>query len=160
MLEEFYYQTKKFSLKKARYLYVRETLKLFRFRLLKSIFGDFKLNTVGTYANYTKIALRTIKKHKTYSFIKIGGFSIGIAISLLISLFVLDEMSTDAHLKEKPVYRILIESKNPERPYQATALPPVLGPALKSDYPEVIEYGRVLNFDGFGDAGGNPFQAY
>lgn len=46
--------------------------------------------------NYIVITLRNFRKNATYSFINIAGLSIGIACSLLIVLWVEDELSFDA----------------------------------------------------------------
>ena len=113
---------------------------------------------MGTFSNYTKVAFRNIRKHRTYSAIKIGGFSIGVAISLLICLFVIDELNMDKGLSDKSVYRILRVSTHPEFVGKSPSMPPVLASVLKEDYPEIKESGRVLIFDGFGDAGGNLFR--
>jgi putative ABC transport system permease protein len=43
--------------------------------------------------NYWKIALRYMSRHKTYSFINIAGLSIGLAVSMLIGLWIYDEWS-------------------------------------------------------------------
>jgi ABC-type antimicrobial peptide transport system permease subunit len=43
--------------------------------------------------NYWKIALRYMSRHKTYSFINIAGLSVGLAVSLLIGLWINDEWS-------------------------------------------------------------------
>ncbi len=45
--------------------------------------------------NYFKVALRSLQKNKLYSFINIMGLSIGLACSLLIALWVMDELSYD-----------------------------------------------------------------
>jgi len=45
--------------------------------------------------NYLKIALRTIARHKAYSFINIFGLAIGMASSILILLWVQNELSYD-----------------------------------------------------------------
>ena len=45
--------------------------------------------------NYLKIAIRNLRKNKIYSSINILGLSLGIASSLLIMIFVLDELSYD-----------------------------------------------------------------
>jgi putative ABC transport system permease protein len=45
--------------------------------------------------NYLKIALRNIRKNAVYSFINIFGLSVGIACSILILLWVYDELSYD-----------------------------------------------------------------
>src|SRR5882724_2845101 len=45
--------------------------------------------------NYFKIALRNLRKSKTYSFINITGLSAGLAVSILLLLWVNDELSYD-----------------------------------------------------------------
>ncbi len=45
--------------------------------------------------NYFKIAIRSLLKNSVYSFINIGGLAIGIACSVLIALWVWDEISYD-----------------------------------------------------------------
>ncbi|WP_026997701.1 ABC transporter permease [Flectobacillus major] len=43
--------------------------------------------------NYLKIALRTLFKNKVYSFINIGGLAVGMAVTMLIGLWIWDELS-------------------------------------------------------------------
>jgi len=43
--------------------------------------------------NYLKIALRNIKKYKGYSFINITGLAIGMAVCILLMLYVQHELS-------------------------------------------------------------------
>jgi len=43
--------------------------------------------------NYIKIAIRTILRHKGYSFINVVGLAIGMTCCLLILMWVLDELS-------------------------------------------------------------------
>lgn len=45
--------------------------------------------------NYFKVALRNLTKNLTYSFINILGLAVGLACSILISLWVIDELSYD-----------------------------------------------------------------
>ncbi len=158
MIEEFHYHVEKYSLKRAKYLYTRELIKVLRTNLLHKFLENQKLNSMGTFIHYVKIAFRNLRKHRVYSSIKIGGFSIGIAISLLICLFVREEIKVDRHLAEKPIYKILYKSDRPDRAYRSVSVPPVLAPSLKKDYLDVRETGRILVFDGFGDAGGNLFR--
>ncbi len=62
------------------------------------------------FKNYLKIAFRNIKKYKVYSFINIFGFSVGIACTLLILLWVMDETSYDSvHKNADRIYRIVSE---------------------------------------------------
>ena len=58
--------------------------------------------------SYLKIALRSLIKNKTYSFINIIGLSVGVAVSLIIFLYVVHEYSYDKfHAKGDNIYRIL-----------------------------------------------------
>ena len=47
------------------------------------------------FRNYLTVALRTIQRHKLYSFINIAGLAVGLACAILIILFVRDELSYD-----------------------------------------------------------------
>lgn len=50
--------------------------------------------------NYFKVAFRNILRHRFYSFINVFGLTIGIAVSLLISFYVFDELSYDKFHKD------------------------------------------------------------
>jgi putative ABC transport system permease protein len=57
--------------------------------------------------NYFKIAFRNIRRHKAYSFINISGLAIGMASSILILLWVQNELSYDRfHEHAGEIYRI------------------------------------------------------
>ena len=60
------------------------------------------------YKNYLKIAWRSIKGEKLFTFIKVGGFAMGIAACLLIALFINDELSYDQQYKNKDLSLIHI----------------------------------------------------
>jgi len=49
--------------------------------------------------NYFKIAWRNLAKHKMHSFINIAGLSIGMAVAILIGLWMYDELSFDKNFK-------------------------------------------------------------
>ena len=97
--------------------------------------------------NYFKIALRNIKKNKGYFFINILGLSLGIASCLLISLWVMDELSYDRyHEKSDRIYRIathaVIQNNNSDL---ATSCAP-MAKTLKKEFPEVEEAARIRRY--------------
>ena len=49
--------------------------------------------------NYFKIALRNLGKNKASSFINIGGLAVGMAVAMLIGLWIYDEFSYDKYHK-------------------------------------------------------------
>jgi putative ABC transport system permease protein len=63
--------------------------------------------------NYFKIAFRSLKRNKIYSFINISGLSIGLACAMLILLYVKDEVSYDRfHNNVQNIYRVVTDNKD------------------------------------------------
>ncbi|ASU33718.1 ABC transporter permease [Mucilaginibacter xinganensis] len=89
--------------------------------------------------SYFKIAWRNIIRHKSFSFINIGGLSIGIAACLLISLYVHYQLSYDGYqVKKDRIIRITNLMHTPENDNVNMALTPaLLASALNHNYPEV-----------------------
>ncbi|MFC2158587.1 ABC transporter permease [Acidobacteriota bacterium] len=90
--------------------------------------------------NYIKIALRNIKKNRGISFINIAGLAIGMAVCILILLYVRSELSFDAfHEHSDRVYRIqrsFIAPDGSERMAFST-LAPSFVPLLEENFPEI-----------------------
>jgi putative ABC transport system permease protein len=90
--------------------------------------------------NYIKIAFRTMRRHKIYSFINIAGLTVGISCFILLILYVQYERSFDAfHKKADRIYRII--RKHPGRKYRdrdfTAQTPGPLAQTLAEEYPEV-----------------------
>ena len=109
------------------------------------------------FKNYFKIAWRSLTKQKMYSLIKIGGFALGIAACLLIALFINDELGHDRNFPDGDrIYRIAFGDKNYGDSKGATLQAPFCN-ALKADFPEVEQAGRLNRSEFFG-AGGNQIR--
>ena len=68
------------------------------------------------FRNILKIALRNIKKNKAYTLINVFGLSVGLACSIIIILFVINELTYDSyHNDADRIYRIISETKSPTR---------------------------------------------
>ncbi|MCG6912750.1 ABC transporter permease, partial [bacterium BMS3Abin03] len=66
------------------------------------------------FTNYIKVAIRNLKKYKGYSFINILGLSVGMACTILILLWVQDELSYDRFLPDSDrLYRVIDSEKYP-----------------------------------------------
>lgn len=110
------------------------------------------------FQNYLKLAWRHLVNQKMYSFVKIGGFAIGIAACLLIALFIKDELRYDEDIPfQNRTYRLVtVETYQGEKipyTYQQAAVAKV----IKEDYPEVEKAGRFLSSELFG-AGPNQIR--
>lgn len=69
--------------------------------------------------NYFKVALRNLIRHKFYSFINIFGLTIGIAVSLLISFYVFDELSYDKfHTDANRIHQIYLKGMLQGKPIE------------------------------------------
>ena len=89
-------------------------------------------------------ALRNIAKHKVFSALNIVGLSIGIALSVLIFLFVIDEESYDLqYTGSDQVYRSFYNISKPEGTEIAATTPPTF-PTVLEKFPEVEACTRML----------------
>ena len=65
--------------------------------------------------NFLKTAIRNLLRNRAYSFINIVGLSLGLACTMLIILYVKDEISYDRfHKNVSQIYRIGADRKNPD----------------------------------------------
>ncbi len=85
--------------RKADVKFIIDVLLLFRPGIIKSFEGYKKLNNYGMLKSYFKIGWRNLLRNKGYSFINIGGLSIGMAVAILIGLWVHDELSYNTYHK-------------------------------------------------------------
>jgi putative ABC transport system permease protein len=91
------------------------------------------------FKNYLKIAVRSLGKHKIYSFINILGLAVGIAASVLIFLYVRDELSYDRfHANAGRIYRITADwSNRGDSKIHQLGTPSVLARTIRDKYPQV-----------------------
>jgi len=90
-------------------------------------------------ANYFKIAIRNIRRQKLYTTINIAGLAIGMASSILILLFVSDELACDRfHKNADNIYRVyaIIEENGEKLPVALT--PKAVAGALEKDLAEIV----------------------
>ena len=94
--------------------------------------------------NYFNVALRNLFKHKLYSLINVLGLSIGLTCFLMISLYVVDELSYDNfHTDAERIYRMDFSGNiNGSEFITALASAPA-GPTMPEEFPEVEESTRL-----------------
>ena len=97
--------------------------------------------------NYLKIALRNLKKNKGFYAINILGLAIGIATCLLITLYVLDELSYDRHHeKADRIYRVNAAINFGGTLQNLAVAPDPLAFTMVNDYPQVENAVRFRNY--------------
>ena len=85
--------------------------------------------------NYLKIAWRNLLRNKVSSLINIGGLAVGMAVAILIGLWIWDEISFDSGFKnEARIARVMDNSwiNNETQTWNSSALP--LAPALRNNF--------------------------
>ena len=99
--------------------------------------------------NYLKIAIRNLLKRKAFTVINILGLASGMAICLLILLFIHSELGyDDFQVNGDQVYRMVLDRKYPGRSTSYSMIPPSIGQAVKHEFPEVRESTRLFDISG------------
>ncbi|MCJ7485269.1 MAG: ABC transporter permease, partial [Candidatus Aminicenantes bacterium] len=96
--------------------------------------------------NHLIIAWRNIKKNKAYAALNVLGLAAGMAVFILIMLFVRTETSYDRyHANARTIYRVIQEQ--PGNVYLGSNVfavtPGPMAPALVQDFPEVLAATRI-----------------
>ncbi len=94
--------------------------------------------------NYLKIAFRNLWKNKGFSAINIFGLAMGLAICLLIILFVKDELSYDKYNENAGrIYRVNADVRINGTEFNDRVSPAALGPVLVKEYPQIEKTVRI-----------------
>jgi putative ABC transport system permease protein len=84
---------------------------------------------------YLKIAWRNLIKNKGYSVINIGGLAIGMAVSILIGLWVFDELSFNKHHGNyEQIAQVMIKGNFNGQKFAGSAVPRPLEQELRTKY--------------------------
>ncbi|QHW01338.1 FtsX-like permease family protein [Spirosoma endbachense] len=87
--------------------------------------------------NYLTIAGRNLVKNRAYSVINILGLAVGMAVAILIGLWVNDEWSANKHhLNYQTLYQLKMNQTIDGYRSTGDALPFPIGPELKAKYPD------------------------
>ncbi|MDX1586694.1 MAG: ABC transporter permease, partial [Balneolaceae bacterium] len=87
--------------------------------------------------NYLKTALRSFNRHKSSFLINVIGLSIGMACSILIFLWVFDELGHDRfHEDIDQIYQVMEHQTYSGDMFTTHSTPGILAPTLKEEVPE------------------------
>jgi ABC-type antimicrobial peptide transport system permease subunit len=93
------------------------------------------------YKSYFKIAWRNLARNKGYSFINIGGLAMGMAVAILISLWIYDELEFNTyHANYNSIARVMRTLDRNGETFSTPILPSALGDELRTKYEEQFKY--------------------
>lgn len=88
--------------------------------------------------NYLKVAWRNLVRNKVYSFINILGLATGMAVMMLIGLWIHDEMSANKHHKNySSLYQVMMNQTFDGHRGTQQSLPFPLAEELKAKFPDL-----------------------
>lgn len=94
-----------------------------------------------------RTALRNFRAHSSYSAINLLGLAVGLAVSLLIFLFVRHELDYDAyHEHSDRTHRLILDGRISGRALVAPVVPAPMGETLVQDYASVEASARIFAF--------------
>ncbi len=116
-------------------------------QVIQFLLSESRLSFYWSFAmvkNYLTIASRSLRRHKIYSFITISGLALGLAAFLLISVWVLHEISFDRfHANASAIFRVAEKRHFPDHVQQNFRTPGPLSEKLKELFPEIKDSARV-----------------
>lgn len=90
--------------------------------------------------SYMKTSWRNLLRYKVYSAINLFGLAIGIACTLLIFLWIQDELSYDRFYENSDrIFRVITESQSDGNINRIALTPAPLASSLTDDFPDIIE---------------------
>ncbi|MEO9869783.1 ABC transporter permease [Ekhidna sp.] len=117
-------------------------------------------NSIAMFKNYIKTTFRTLAKNQVYSALNIFGLALGIAACLFIAQYVSYEYSYDKfHSNHENLYRVkYMVYRGGELDIDCAAAVPRVGPFMKENMPEVVDFARAFPISGVFEKDNRQFR--
>lgn len=136
--ERFERRLAKDGVKKARWEFLKDVLRLFRPGIIRSLKIKQPLNYQVMFYHNLLLSFRTFKRYKNTFFINLFGLSSGLACAMLIFLWVNDELNVDKfHANDEQLYQIMLNAEGPLGISTLEWTPGPLTQSLVEEIPEV-----------------------
>ena len=97
------------------------------------------------FKNYVRVAMRSLSRDYIYTLINLAGLSLGLTCFLVLALHLASELTYDRHFPgHENIYRVVNELDTNGTIDFAAVTSRELGPLLKADYEEVLDYVRFF----------------
>lgn len=126
-----------------------DVLLLLRPSIIKSFRGLQPVNNPAMIKSYFTIGWRNLLRNKGYSIINVGGLAIGMAIAILIGLWVYDEVSYDKNFKNYTRIAQVMQNQTFDGKIETWGSQAMqLGAELRSNYSNYFEHVIISTFPG------------
>ena len=118
-------------------------------QLFYSISSHFRYRSISGFRmlkSYLLICVRNLRKHKIFTFINIAGLAVGMAVCVLILMWVQDQTSYDVfHTKSERLFRVNVHMESDHGILHAEVTPFPLADAVKQTFPEIENSARYFH---------------
>jgi len=95
--------------------------------------------------NFITIAIRNILKDRVYAAINIAGLALGLASSVFLFIYVVNELTYDRyHSKHERIYRIVFNAKLNDELINTVYTSSALGATMQAEFPEIEHFVRFF----------------
>ena len=141
LMEVYYYRLSKKGKRNADIRFLIDVLLLFRPGIIRPFGGHQQLNNYGMFKSYFKIGWRSLSNNKGYSFINIGGLALGMAVAMLIGLWIHDELTFDSsHPDHDRMAQVMHHEFANEHTRTTPSNPAILADELRDVYGSDFKY--------------------
>lgn len=103
---------------------------------------------------YLKIAWRNLVKDRQFTLLNLLGLSVGLACSLLIGLWIVDELHMEKYnANDARLYQVMVDQKGDNGIRVESGTPGLLAAALRTDIPEIADASEVMAASWFNPGG-------
>jgi putative ABC transport system permease protein len=103
------------------------------------------------FRNYLLVAWRNMRRNKAHAFINIVGLALGMAVALVIGLWIVDEVNFNSyHTAHRRVAEVMDQQRDPtdHKLYTGPTISSVVSPVLNSGYKALFKRTALFTFQG------------
>jgi ABC-type lipoprotein release transport system permease subunit len=139
LLERFENKSEEKGYRRAKWNFIKDVFLLFRPGIIRSLLGGYQLNTIDMFRHNFLLTFRNFNRYRSSFLINLTGLSTGLACSLLIYLWVSDELSFDKfHEHDKQLYQVMLNHEESGSLNTNAITQTRLAKALAEEVPEVV----------------------
>lgn len=150
LLEHFEEKAQAAGLKKARWRFAKDVIKLFRPGIIRSITPQQKLNHTSMFRHNLIITFRNFRRDFNSFLINLLGLVTALSATLFIYLWVNDEAQVDRfHTKADRLYQVFLNEPTPNGIETDPGTQIQLANTLATEFPEVEQAASVIPYEWF-----------